>query len=720
MSMEKKRPQLNLDELHQLKWLLGGALALLSAWSVPYLDVNAWPLMLALTVLVPMMWLRPDWAARWPAWAHWLVFPAVVLFFAGDLYLTGEVLPAFVRLTLLLLIYRGTSLRQRRDDLQLIVLGLLLIVVAGVLTVSLAFAVQILAFTACALVFMLIITLVGAKEAGGKTFKSGKSENVPAWTRVRWRPLFARLRAVMDWRVAALGPALFLGVVGVSALLFLTFPRFELANSMFLDRLITRHTRSGFSDTIRFSDVTDITQDTSVALRVEVPDPAKLPAELYWRMIVLDEYHNSEFRASAVLRNQAVYYLNQSFVPGNEHGGGAGVWTFYLEPGVSRYLPLTGGFATLKLGTPTDLRFDNVTQAIVLLRDPATMTAYRVTGMRIADTLPDAVPEMGMRSLGAMSESDQAALRKLAGEIDGGVHLGATEFAQRATAWLAQRHGYALQTQLPAGAGDPLVRWLRSPAPGHCELFAGALVMLARAANHPARVVAGFEGGDWNGFENYLMVRNSDAHAWCEVYDDTARAWQRVDPTPGATGTVNTPAALAEPLALRASARSWAARLDSLRILWYRHIVNFDQRSQRETMLAVKNATEQIGLRLSAAAGRLVAAVRAWLNAPWNPRRAAKISAVAAGTVAVLVAARRARWRLRWRLGATGRADPVRREAGRLLRRLANRGFRTEANADLAGVRAELQRLRYGARETWPSSGAVLRRARRLARRRGT
>ena len=49
MSMEKKRPQLNLDELHQLKWLLGGALALLSAWSVPYLDVNAWALMLAAT-----------------------------------------------------------------------------------------------------------------------------------------------------------------------------------------------------------------------------------------------------------------------------------------------------------------------------------------------------------------------------------------------------------------------------------------------------------------------------------------------------------------------------------------------------------------------------------------------------------------------------------------------------------------------------------------------
>jgi hypothetical protein len=378
-------------------------------------------------------------------------------------------------------------------------------------------------------------------------------------------------------------------------------------------------------------------------------------------------------------------------------------------------LPLVGGFATLRLGTRTDLRANLTTRVVALRSDPATLVAYRVTGMSIAATLPAVMPGMGVRSLGTMSKNDRAALRKLAGEIDGGRHLGATEFARSATAWLARRHGYALQTRLPPGTGDPLVRWLDSPAPGHCELFAGALVVLERAADHPARVVAGFEGGDWNGFENYLMVRNSDAHAWCEVYDDTARAWQRVDPTPGATkSTVNDVASLSEPLARRASLRSWSARLDSLRILWYRHIVNFDQRSQRETLLAVKNATQQIGLRLSVAVGRIVAEVRAWLRAPWNVRRALKIFAMAAGAVVALVAARRAQWRWCWRPGATRRVDPIRREAGRLLRRIANRGSQTEANADLAGVRAELQRLRYGARETWPASGAVFRRARLL------
>ncbi|MGA3007469.1 MAG: DUF3488 and transglutaminase-like domain-containing protein, partial [Opitutaceae bacterium] len=518
MSTEKKRPQLNLDELHQLKWLLGGILVLLSAWSVLYLDVDAWTLMLVATVGVTVMLLRPDWAALWPSWAHWLAFPAIVLFFAGDLYVTGDALPALARLNLLLLIYRGTSLRKRRDDLQVIVLGLILVVAAGALTVSLAFAGQILAFTACALVFLLVITLVDAKEAGGAKSDPGRSDLPPGWTRVRWRRLFARLREAMDWRVAILGAALFMGVVGLSALLFLAMPRFELSNSLFLDRLIARQTRTGFSDTIRFGDVTDIAQDPSVALRVEVPDPTKLPGELYWRMVVLDEYRNGEFHTSAALRRQSVNYFNRSFIPGNEHGGETGVWTFYLEPGVSRYLPLPGRFAFLKLGGPTDLRVNLKAGMVALRGDPGAMVAYRVSGLRLGDTWLSTPPGEALRSLG-LAEGDQAALKEIAGEIEGGAHLDEREFASRARTWLAQRHAYALHAQLPAGEGDPLVRWLRSRAPGHCELFAGALVMLARAADFPARVVAGFKGGDWNAFENYLMVRNSDAHAWCEVYD---------------------------------------------------------------------------------------------------------------------------------------------------------------------------------------------------------
>src|SRR5581483_10497640 len=210
---------------------------------------------------------------------------------------------------------------------------------------------------------------------------------------------------------------------------------------------------------------------------------------------------------------------------------GASVWTFYLEPGVSRYLPLAGGFGTLRLSAPTDFRYNRATRVLALRNDPAAMVAYRVTGMRLADRLPAVRSSTAMTKL-EINDRDREKLKKMAEEIDGGGHPGAAEFARRAADWLAARHRYSLQMQLPPGAGDPLVRWLESREPGHCELFAGSLAILARAEGLPSRVIAGFRGGDWNEFENYLMVRNSNAHAWCEIYDRAEGAWLRADPTP--------------------------------------------------------------------------------------------------------------------------------------------------------------------------------------------
>ena len=119
-----RRAQLTPEELHQVKWMLGGVLTLLAVWTVFYMDVAAWSLLLAttLTTLAALVW--PRLPARVPALAHTLAFPVIVAFFAGDLWLTSEVLPALVRLGMWLLMYRGISYRQRRDDLQVIVLGL--------------------------------------------------------------------------------------------------------------------------------------------------------------------------------------------------------------------------------------------------------------------------------------------------------------------------------------------------------------------------------------------------------------------------------------------------------------------------------------------------------------------------------------------------------------------------------------------------------------------
>ncbi|CAJ0857577.1 transglutaminase TgpA family protein [Ralstonia flatus] len=65
---------------------------------------------------------------------------------------------------------------------------------------------------------------------------------------------------------------------------------------------------------------------------------------------------------------------------------------------------------------------------------------------------------------------------------------------------------------------------------GFCEHYAGSFVFLMRAAGVPARVVVGYLGGEVNAVSGDIIVRQSDAHAWAEVWLD-GRGWVRVDPT---------------------------------------------------------------------------------------------------------------------------------------------------------------------------------------------
>ena len=735
MSMEKKRPQLNHDELLQLRWLLGGVAALTGAWAVAFLDVDAAGLLGFCTLAVLLVIWRPVLPAKVPGLVHRLAFPAILAFAVYDFYAQGEVLPVMTRLALLLLTYRAISYRRRRDELQLVVLGLFLVVVAGVLTVSMAFAVQLMAFTALALAMLMAMTL---SEAAG--VKSPEPGQAPAWAeRAEWRRLFAKVRAAADWRILVLVGFLFAGVAVISAFLFVAIPRYELGNSLFLEGLMKRKSSSGFTDTLRFTDVTDILRDESVAMRVEVTDRAALPAQLYWRMVVLDEYREQAFRLSPALKAEA--FGRAVTVPGlrgteNSVRGGL-AWTFYVEAGVGRYLPLTGGFRWLSFTEPQNVRASAGLRVIELMREPLSMKAYRVQGMSGSDRISDRDFADWMRLTAEerrvknpnrptmlevnLSDGDREQLARVVEEITGGVELPAQEFSRKAQAWLGGKHAYALSTQLPAVPGDPLVRWLVSSEPGHCELFAGAFTLLARTAGHPTRVIGGFVGGTWN--EDYLIVRNSNAHAWCEVFDGRG-SWFRVDPTSAAGGGANQNAmdALSGGAMLRDELGGWAASMDRLRLFWYRRIVNFDQSDQRVLTASLKETAQEAGKDLKAWVQRWSDAVRAWFARPWTGGR---IAWFAGGCAAIGILwwswRRKGRgWWLSWRSVRGRGLDPVRREAGYWLRRLpVSANAREERDGDsLMTVRRELERVRYGPRESWPATAPLWRSARRLSRRR--
>ena len=65
---------------------------------------------------------------------------------------------------------------------------------------------------------------------------------------------------------------------------------------------------------------------------------------------------------------------------------------------------------------------------------------------------------------------------------------------------------------------------------GFCEHYASAYALLMRLAGVPARVAIGYQGGEYNSFDDYLIVRDRNAHAWSEIFLE-GRGWTRVDPT---------------------------------------------------------------------------------------------------------------------------------------------------------------------------------------------
>lgn len=98
--------------------------------------------------------------------------------------------------------------------------------------------------------------------------------------------------------------------------------------------------------------------------------------------------------------------------------------------------------------------------------------------------------------------------------------------------YLEQHYPYHTNTVLDANQ-EPIENFLTARRGGHCEMFASAFIMLARAQGIPARYVGGYYAHEWNPVGKCLTVRSCDAHAWAEVFLE-GQGWITVDPTPAA------------------------------------------------------------------------------------------------------------------------------------------------------------------------------------------
>ena len=270
---------------------------------------------------------------------------------------------------------------------------------------------------------------------------------------------------------------------------------------------------TGLSDTMSPGSVNQLVFSDEVALRAAFNGRIPLPNRLYWRGPVLLDFDG---------RNWTTTQRPVRFAIDIERRANPVRYTVTVEPHNRRWLFALDMPATLppQAGINSDY--------LMLSRTPVTSRArYEVESWLDYGIGADLGPATRRRTL-ALPAGFNPRTRELGEQLR--AQFAGNEAIMNAALRLLrdQKFIYTLEPPLLGTHGaDEFLFQTRS---GFCEHFASAFVVLMRSAGVPARVVTGYLGGEYNALGNYLIVRQSDAHAWTEVWLDD-RGWVRIDPT---------------------------------------------------------------------------------------------------------------------------------------------------------------------------------------------
>jgi transglutaminase-like putative cysteine protease len=368
---------------------------------------------------------------------------------------------------------------------------------------------------------------------------------------------------------------------------------------------------SGLGDTMSPGDITDLALSDDIAFRVRFATVPPPPQERYWRGPVMHDFDghtwkhaNSSLNVAPALQLQGPAYRYRLSLEPHQHR-----WIFALDWPSHWDLPrgaLTSDY-TLVQPDPVSRPIDVMATSYTRVQSPEPLSNLS----RRRDTrLP---PNRNPRTI------------RLAQTLHG-EHPDDMDYVRAVLGMFAQQQFYYTLTP-PKLADDSVDGFLFDTKRGFCGHYASAFATLMRAAGIPARVVTGYQGGTFNRFADYWILRQSDAHAWTEVWIE-GHGWLRIDPTSAiAPGRVerglNDAVSANGPLGSRWQRRTpWLAdtrlRLDALRQLWRERILLFDQDSQQK-VLEWLNIPEPDGQKLVMVLTVALTLVFVWLT--WAVRR---------------------------------------------------------------------------------------------------
>lgn len=493
----------------QKRLLLGWA-ALLAPIPLPFNDVVQWPL-LALYLVGILLFLRraaqdpPNWL---PTWAMNLLGLAYVPFFFFDLFVlsNGRLVQAVLHLCLFTLLVKLCSLVRERDKWQA-AMGIFFLFLAAMGTsVHPAIVLYLVGFLVLALMMLTRFAFLHVLAGFGR--------EDPALAQIP-------LRGLMTFSTVL--------TILLAVPLFALLPRVR--SPYIVGRGVGTGTQieaAGFSDEVTLDSIGMIRNSREVAMRLLEEAPLDPNREMRFKAATYDVYQGGTWRRSvmsSVLHrgSRARFWLRRQ-TPLR--------WvTIYLQPLRSRSLPLPVETVVVEPGV-TSLEVDEG-GALSFSVAPLEVREYRV-GMIDEQVLIGNTPRVATPAISREPALNRKGVTPrisgLARDVMGSGS--ARERARRLELHLMENYQYTLDFR-GRSADNPIESFLFEYRSGQCEYFASSMVLMLRSQGIPARLVTGFLGGEYNPFEGYFIVRESNAHAWVEAWMP-GEGWQIFDPTPPA------------------------------------------------------------------------------------------------------------------------------------------------------------------------------------------
>lgn len=340
------------------------------------------------------------------------------------------------------------------------------------------------------------------------------------WTLYSVLPITALLAALIGLQQDALtrpaatlrlAASLLLQALPLMLLLFLCFPRLAPLWSL---PLPSDKAQSGLSETMAPGDIAEMSRSSELAFRVSFDGPLPPRQALYWRALSLEVFDGQRWSQSP--------FMPYSLAPAWQPSGTPWQYSVIMQPTDKPWLPVLDVARSELDGTRqlADYRLQR-------LRPVQQALLYRASSWPqvIRDPL---LSERVQRQALQLPASGDPRSRRWAQELKEGYPQPEALVGAVLAYFRQQPFHYTLKP--PTLSGDTIDSFLFDSRQGFCAHYAGAMTFVLRAAGIPARVVAGYQGGEMNPAGNFLTVRQYDAHAWVE-YWQAGQGWRSVDPT---------------------------------------------------------------------------------------------------------------------------------------------------------------------------------------------